>query len=352
MKKPLNLIILSLYCFVLHAQPSIKLYADKYGYQPGDSLYKYQVEYKDPGRVGRELNWDFSNLKILNKNYLIKYFRPDKKDTTKLCGTEHRTRYYYRCKADSIWAIGFENYTTLMNYTKPELKLKFPFTYGDTLYSTFEGKGKYTNLLPLYVKGYSRVEADGEGELKLPNNKKLEQVLRLHSMRYYTETGKDSVEMILDTYTWYTKDIRYPVFESIKTTLHKANKNATVFYTSFYYSPKELKEQSENELENDKDSTDIYGKPIPEAEKVFTEALMLPNPVVNNLEINYKLTRRASIWFSVHNNIGIPMCATIPQTLNEGSHLETIKMEHLITGTYMIFVHVDNMVIKRVIIKK
>lgn len=70
---------------------------------------------------------------------------------------------------------------------------------------------------------------------------------------------------------------------------------------------------------------------------------MLPNPVVNNLEINYKLTRRASIWFSVHNNIGIPMCATIPQTLNEGSHLETIKMEHLITGTYMIFVHVDNM---------
>lgn len=55
----LNLIILSLYCLVLVPNPSRRTRKDKYGYQPEDSLYKYQVEQEDPGRVGRELNWDF-----------------------------------------------------------------------------------------------------------------------------------------------------------------------------------------------------------------------------------------------------------------------------------------------------
>jgi hypothetical protein len=72
-----------------------------------------------------------------------------------LCGMEHNTRYYYSQKQDSLWAIGFENSTTLMDYLKPELKLRLPFCYGDTLRSNFEGKGQYSHRLDLKVKGFT-----------------------------------------------------------------------------------------------------------------------------------------------------------------------------------------------------
>lgn len=351
----------------LTAQTPFKLKRQLNGYQAGDSIYKYQVAYKDPGSIGRELQWDFSNVTVLDDHYLIKYFHPDEADTTRICGMEHSTRYYYRQRNDSLLATGFENYTTLMNYTAPELKMKFPFQYGDTLFSAFEGKGIYSNMLKLNVKGWTRVQADAEGELKLPGGITVPHALRTHTTRYYTETGKDSVQMTLDTYTWYARNFRHPVFESIKTTLHTPlssrrgaggevgegsggeASDTTIFYTSFYYTPEELVEMSDSIKES---NTDEYGNTISEAEKVFTEARMLPNPVISNLNIDFKLTRKAVIWFSVHNNIGIPMRQTATQTLDEGYHQTQIPMSGLVTGTYTVYVHVDDMVIQRVVVKK
>ncbi|MHB9054873.1 MAG: T9SS type A sorting domain-containing protein [Paludibacteraceae bacterium] len=360
MKKPLLLLFLFFIFFslFLSALTPLKLVTDKNTYLAGDSLYKYQVEYKDPGSTGRELEWDFSHLQIQNENYLIRYFRSDTVDSANVCGMEHRTRYYYRQRQDSVWATGFENYTTRMSYITPELKMRFPFSYGDTLFSLFEGEGMYSNMLPLRVKGYTRVKADAEGALKLPE-KTISNALRVHTTRQYTETGKDSLQMTLDTYSWYVKDVRYPVFESIRTSIRRicpakqgeepsdqAN-DTTVFRTSFYYLPEELNTNS-----GVSDFADIYGNPVPEAETVFTEASMLPNPVISNLNISYKLTRRATIWFSIHNNIGQPMTRTSQQTLDEGWHYETINMTSLYKGTYTVYVHVDDMVISRVVVKK
>ncbi|MGC3978309.1 MAG: hypothetical protein QM751_08870 [Paludibacteraceae bacterium] len=295
---------------------------------------------------------------MIDDHYLIKYFYPNDEDTTRICGMEHRTRYYYSQRNDSLLATGFENYTTLMNYTTPELKMKFPFQYGDTLFSVFEGKGIYSNMLKLKVKGWTRVQADAEGTLKLPGGITVPDALRTHTTRYYTETGKDSVQMTLDTYTWYARALRHPVFESIKTTLHRLpspsgegsgeRSDTTIFYTSFYYTPEKLIERQDS-INRD---TDAYGNPLPEVEKVFTEARMLPNPVISNLNIDFKLTRQARIWFSVHNNIGMPMRQTSPQTLSEGYHQTQIPMSGLVTGTYTVYVHVDDMVIQRIIIKK
>lgn len=330
-----------------------RLTADRNAYRSADRIVKQQVEYKDPGSTGKELTWDFRTLQPINEEYKLDYFIPDSTRMDTLCGMEHNTRYYYFQKRDSLWSIGFENSTTLMEYLKPELKLRFPFGYGDTLRSNFEGKGQYSHRLDLKVKGYTRVEADAEGELLLPDFETVKRALRVHTLRYYTQTGRDSIEMILDTYAWYAEGIRYPVFESIKTNLIKKarkqgeqGKDTTVFTTSFYYPP---------ELQTSQVQTD----PIPEntetlqgAEAVFTEATMLPNPVVSNLYVNYKLTRPATIWFSVHNNAGIPVRQTTPQTKPAGYNYTTINMNNTLTGTYTIYVHVDDMVMQRVVVKK
>ncbi len=359
MKKTLLTLSISLFvCVVLFSQTPLKLTHVGNAYHAGDSLYKYQVEYKSPGSMGKELEWDFTKLDILDDNYLIKYFHPDTIDTARICGMEHRTRYYYRQECDSLWATGFENYTTLMDYTTPELKMKFPFSYGDTLYSEFTGEGMYSNMLQLGVKGFTRVKADAEGSLKLPNLQG--RTLRTHTRRHYTQVktrndpnpfreadtiprnNNDTLQMTLDTYSWYMKDIRYPVFESIKSTLHlsgKAKMDTTVFYTSFYYTPEELPPYVEE-------------PDIPEIEKVFTEASFAPNPVENDLNISYKLTREALVQFSLHSSVGQPLRQTSPQTQNEGYHFIQIPMGTLPKGAYTLYIHVDDMVISKVVVKK
>jgi hypothetical protein len=270
-----------------------------------------------------------------------------------LCGREHRTRYYYRLHNDSLWAIGFENSTTLMQYLKPELKMRFPLSYGDTLFSIFEGQGQYSHRMNLAVKGYTRVRADGRGELKLPESETVQNALRVHTLRYYTETGKDSVEMTFDTYAWYAEGIRYPVFESVKTTLirtsvdvEESKRDTTVFRTSFYYPP---------EMQLSQISTDSISQPntaLQGAEAVFTEARIMPNPVVNNLYLSYKLTRPARVWFSVHNSVGTPLLQTSPRNMAAGYDTATINMTNMISGNYLLYVHVDDMLVKQVIIKK
>jgi hypothetical protein len=357
MKQLFFSLIMSLVLLSLQAQNLHTLSTDRNAYRTADQLVKQQVEFKDPGSSGKNLNWDFSMVQPINEDYTLNYFIPDSTQMNKLCGQEHNTRYYYLQKADSLWAVGFENSTTYMEYIVPELKLTFPFAYGDTLYSPFEGAGEYCHRDSIFVKGYTRVMADAEGELKLPDNETVKKALRVRTIRHYTETGKDSVEMTLDTYSWYAVGIRYPVFESIKTTHSKTGdakddkgesmKDTTVFTTSFYYPPeKQISEIQTNPIPEDKTGGAL------DAASVFTEAQLMPNPVVDNLYINFKLTRAAKVWFSLHNNVGIPQSSTSPQNLDEGFHNNTINMSNLITGTYTLYVHVDDMVMRQVVVKK
>lgn len=343
-------------CFSAAAQTSHTLTADRNAYRAADQIVKQQVEFKDPGSSGKNLTWDFSMVQPINENYKLDYFIPDSTQMERLCGQEHNTRYYYLQHADSLWAVGFENSTTFMEYPVPELKLKFPFAYGDTLFSLFEGIGQYGHRLELAVKGYTRVEADAEGDLKLPEFETVKKALRVRTLRHYTETGKDSIEMTLDTYSWYAAGIRYPVFESVKTNIIKLLpstdgsshvQDTTVFSTSFYYPPELQTSQVETEPVPEETKDGAVG-----AAAVFTEGRLLPNPVVDNLYINFKLTRAAKVWFTVHNNTGIPLCQTAPGNLDSGTHSTIIRMTGLITGVYSLYVHVDDMVMRVNVVKK
>lgn len=340
-------------CAITSVTAQHSLSVKRNAYRAADQLVKLQVEFKDPGSSGRNLNWDFRSLQPINEEYSLNYFIPDSSRMDTLCGKEHRTRYYYFQKKDSLWAIGFENSTTLMDYVKPELKLKFPFSYGDTLFSRFHGVGQYSHRLKLEVKGYTRVEADAVGELMLPDFETVKNTLRIHTLRYYTETGRDSIEMMINTYAWYMQGIRYPVFESIKTNLIKKTKkecdhplDTTVFSTSFYYPPTLQASQVHTDSISEKEEALTGG------EAVFTEAELMPNPVQQNLHIRYKLVRPARIWFTVHTNAGVAVCQTAAQDLSEGHHEISINMGHLPTAAYTLFVHVDDMVLQRVVVKK
>jgi len=357
MKKNTIFLISFFVTLSLFAQNSQTLTTGRNAYRAADQLVKQQVSFKDPGSSGKNLNWDFSLIQPINDNYRLNYFIPDSTHMTRLCGQEHNTRYYFRQQLDSLQAVGYENSTTYMQYTVPELRMHFPFVYGDTLFSYFTGRGQYCHRIPLAVKGYTRIMADAEGDLKLPEFETVKKALRVRTLRHYTETGKDSVEMTLDTYSWYAAGIRYPVFESIKTSLSRKSdkkddkgesmKDTTVFRTSFFYPPELQTSQVQTEAIPEDKSEAAVG-----AAAVFTAAQLMPNPVVDNLYINFKLVRAAKVWFTVHNNTGIPLCQTSPQNLSEGNNSSTVRMSGLIPGVYSLYVHVDDMVMRLNVVKK
>ncbi len=350
-----HLLFLFLAAFCNQGTWSQKLTAEGNSFLSGGHVMKQQVEHKEPGSTGRSLLWDFRDLKPVNKEYVLDYFIPDSMRMDTICGLEHRTRYLYSRKNDCVRALGFKNATTRMEYSKPEMRLRFPFAYGDSLYSEFEGKGQYSHRLNLDVKGYTSVKADAEGDLEFPGSQIVKKALRLHTRRYYTETSKDSLEMTLDTYAWYAEGVRYPVFESVQTNLIRHTNGAdaefsdtTVFSTSFHYPPEKQTSRTEDTSAEQPQPTIT---PIG-AEAVFTEASITLNPVIDNIHISYKLTRPAQIWFSVHNSIGIPVRTTPPLDKPEGYNAIEINIAGQLRGGYVVYVQVDNMVLQRTTVKK
>lgn len=325
--------------------------------QPGDILVKQQVEFKDPGSSGANLTWDMSMLQAVNEEYTLEYFIPDSSRMDTVCGMEHNTRYYYKTLHDTLFVLGFENANVKMEYTTPEVKLKFPFRYGDSIYSTFQGRGEYSHYQELKVSGFTKVIADAVGKLKLPGYEIIYDALRVRTFRHYTEVGKDSIEMSIDNYSWYAKQFKYPVFESIKTTLNRKGDSKTPFgesyqdtviYTTSFYLPPDKQSMITVSDSSSNSLNETQSGPT----TVFTQANYFPNPVETNLLIQYKLTRPAQIWFSLHNSLGFSILQTAPSQKDEGENQESINMSNLMTGGYTLFVHVDDMLIKEVIIKK
>jgi hypothetical protein len=54
----------------------------------------------------------------------------------------------------------------------------------------------------------------------------------------------------------------------------------------------------------------------------------------------------------VHNSIGVPVVQTSPQQQGEGQNNAQINMSGQITGNYTLYVHVDDMTLQRVVVKK
>ncbi|MBF0576275.1 hypothetical protein IR022_09865, partial [Dysgonomonas sp. GY617] len=81
------------------------------GLRSGDEIIKQQVDYKDPGRSGENVIWDFGKLKSVNDEYSLVYSSPvlqeksfyvmgydtiQVKNTAQnslIIGTEHNTMY-------------------------------------------------------------------------------------------------------------------------------------------------------------------------------------------------------------------------------------------------------------------
>ncbi len=304
-----------------------------------DTIAVIEVPFTSAGASGDSCVWDFSQIQDICPHDFLIATTPS--DTTYYAITKVNTRFHYCTRNDSVWQIGYDNNSLRMNYALPILHLTYPLTYQDTLKNTFVGHGEYCHLLPTSVHGQITMDVDGQGMLLLPHAT-LDSVVRVHTTQTLCEHVGDTLLSKIHHYQWFCPQIRYPLLETIA--IEQRGENDTVLYAAaFYYQFADTLQQYVDSvvLPAEQDSVSL----------IFTEAQFLPNPVQDDLQISYVLTQAANISFSLHNNLGLALYVSHPTYQEAGEHSHRIAMGSYPQGTYVLYIHVNDIILSETIIK-
>lgn len=348
----------------------------------GDEIIKQQVEFKDPGREGENVIWDFGKLKSINNRYSLTYSSPDLLDNSYyilgrdtiqanndsvryLIGTEHSTMYYLQVKDNSLYVLGHENATTSLKYTPSLLSMAYPTNYNEPHQKQYQSKGLYSCRIPFESQGEIKQTADAYGVMILPSGDTLKNVMRVKTVQTIKETIFDvnnNVNTILDmnveNYKWFSKGYRYPIFETIKTIPQDSTANE--FSTAFFFPP-----QEHLYLDTDPDNLavldslwDIDHKiqdvtdPTQEQPNANLSYNFYPNPVESLLTVEYYLEKPSSVTISLYNLEGRLIKTVVKPISSSGVYSEQIDCSSLAKGTYIISIGTGYKVYSDKLIKK
>ncbi len=253
----------------------------------GDVLSKQQVAFKDPGRSGKDVLWDFSQLTPVEREQLVlpqplgqidwkninvaslavqtreshrlvSYWLDEYRN--QVTGSEQEHLFRYNPSGDSLLVWGYENPGIRIENSLPEVWLRYPLAFKDKFSSYFCGNGLFYEQTDVTVMGLLEVEADAYGTMILPGGDSLQNVLRVTSLKTQLDdrqplvyknikkekSTEDSVKIALkknkdkiytEVIRWYAEGYRYPVFETWKTYTDKQGKRSDENYLAFVYRP-------------------------------------------------------------------------------------------------------------------
>ena len=326
-------------------------------FRSDDSLVKQQVSYKDPGRSGEHVLWDFSQLAIENQQYKLEY---SSFQDSIIIGQEHYTQYLYQQKGDSLVLLKHQNPVSSLTYLGGIPVLSFPFSFGQGLSADYQTEGVYSKTVPLQTSGSVAVLADAYGKMLLPSGDTLSHVLRVKTTQFISEkdlTTKDSLalpkERMQETYRWYSPGYRYPIFETI---INKNPKdNSTIFSTAFFFPPTEhyyLEEDEENLalLESLRLNGNVLVDNNPWSGLTYN---CYPNPVVTSMELEIDLPRPAQVKIQITDKMGMIALEENWGALPEGISNRQIYMGSCIPGEYVLNVLLNGeFIVREVVLKR
>ncbi len=380
MKKQMFLFPLFMVSSSLFAQHSLESRLNMY--RADDEIIKQQVEYKDPGRGGENVLWDFSRLTSVNDEYRLSFFEAY---NGKLAGMEHQTMYYYTLSNDSLLLWGFENATTKLKNDQPELLLKYPVKYQDHTSCYYHGHGLYCDRLEMDAMGTVETQADAYGMMILPSRDTLKNVIRTRTVKYIAEELKpisddyyftldsvkpmitqdsidyrlaaDSTLIAVETFRWYSKGYRYPVFETVRSwTENTDGTEAPYFGTAFFFPPQAhyyLEEDAENlaVLEEEGDEKNEKN----EGNVNLWEGLtynFYPNPVITNLDIEVFMPRTGHVKMQLVSRMGLTVWSEDFGVWPAGVHAAPVFMSAFPVGDYVLNMWFDDYLVGEKIVKR
>ncbi|MFT3994614.1 MAG: T9SS type A sorting domain-containing protein [Dysgonomonas sp.] len=355
----------------------------------GDKIIKQQVEYKEPQEAGKSQVWDFSKLKTINDAYKLIFSSPPIQgdslyimgdnhfDVKKIAenelivGTEHNTMYYYCLRNDSLLLLGHENPSVRLCYTQPIIDMVYPINYGDKIYKIYQSTGLYSGIVNFKTKGSIVIEADAYGKMILPTGDTLNPVLRIKTIKTIYNIPTDSLDATItddgtqiESYKWYTKGYRYPVFETIKGI--NMTTGTELFSTAFFFPLQDhlyletdpanqaiLDEiwDLDDELKQGQVTEDPTSK-IVSLENLLT-CKIYPNPVESTLYLDYELKQDAKVSFELYSIDGNPVRTIAAKLKMAGSYNETMDCSSLQSKkTYILRIIANGIIVNEKIIRK
>jgi hypothetical protein len=343
----------------------------------GDEIIKQQVEYQSPGEAGVNKVWDFSRLKTINDEYRLVYSEPPlqgdslyvmgdytflKKEVKQgelIIGTEHNTMYYYRQKGDSLLLLGHENPVVKLQYTEPVLQMLYPVGYGQHGQTKdYASEGLYSSTVPISSLGSVTLQADAFGKMVLPTGDTLNPVVRIKHLKTFNDE-EGNPDKLLETYSWYTKGYRYPVFEAVRNI--NARDSMEIFSTAFFYPLQDhyyLSTDPENQalldemwdMEN-KQTTANTQSPANETQEIIEINKIYPNPVTTEFTVEYTLKQKEKVQIVLVSSEGNVVRNIQKNTQDTGFHQETITCSGLMYGIYHLKLIAGQQTINQTIIK-
>lgn len=355
------------------------------GLRSGDELIKQQVDYKDPGRSGENVIWDFGKLKSVNDEYSLVYTSPvlqeksyyvmgydtiqskNISENSLIIVTEHNTMYYYQLKDNQLLLLGHENSTNLLHYTQPVVAATYPTNYKQSHQSNYQSEGIYSGRIPFDTKGCIITQADAYGAIILPTGDTLNHVLRIKTVQSISEVIRsinpamnDSLKMEVETYKWYSKGYRYPIFETVRAVNTTDTLNKQEYQTAFFFPPQEhlyLDDDKDNlavldslwNMEHNKDIDNPVTNPETTIKLSYN---FYPNPVESQLTVDYYLEKPTEIGMTIYSMEG-KLVKNIPiGKMDKGLNSEYIDCSSLTKGTYILRIQTNNNITSDKFIKK
>ncbi len=318
----------------------------------GDRIDRHIVTGLYSGDRGDNVLWDFSDAIISDDIFPIRFSF----DSIGFKSVEFGIRNYYLQRDDTMLIHAYQSSLEYMYYTQPPIFITYPFCYGDSIASSFSGKGNYCNTYNLSHTGMRIVMADAKGNILLPDQRVLTDVLRVHTFTLNNilleglesnliDSAKAKQELI-ENYSWYVRGCRYPVFEySIKTSYNKETQVAST-YSSYCYLPDSVIDKSMSfEEALHKGISDIKSSTYANnhGEKMLPiDYHMLQSD--NTIQLSYSTTTNAMVTFIIASNMGM-----IYQ--NKSFHCEggetyetTFNCNGYRPGGYILYINVNGIV--------
>lgn len=284
--------------------------------------------------AGNGLMWDCSSASSNQEQYI--YFRPGQNNTFSVY--DGFTRYHLVREGDTTFLTGYENSSFQITLSQPAVRFCNLY-YGDTIKTDYSGIGEYCHSASYNIVGSAYLTTDAEGTVCLPTGR-----FSVYRSRYHRDIlmqGLDTVNVLEDTYQWFTPAISFPLFEQHEVREISEGRDSLVLCQALFY---ELSEDDLLQIAH-LDSLSLSSSPI------ISSLSHFPNPVKTDMLVSYTLGIDAQVTILVTTDSGLPMWRADLGWQEAGEHTLTVDMSGFPLGAYELHACAGGLIISETVLK-
>ena len=284
--------------------------------------------------TGNGLMWDCSSASSDQEQYIC--FRPGQNNSFSVY--DGFTRYHLLRQEDTTFLTGYENSSFKIALSQPAIRF-CDISYGDTVRTDVNGEGEYCHSTSYHITGSAYLTTDATGSIWLPAGKF--SVFRSRYHRDILMQGLDTVNILEDTYLWFSPAVSFPLFEQHEVREISEEKDSLVLCQALFY---DLSEEDLLQIAH-LDSLSLSSSPI------ISSLSHFPNPVKTDMLVSYTLGIDAQVTILVTTDSGLPMWRANLGWQEAGEHTLTVDMSGFPLGAYELHACAGGLIISETVLK-